>query len=177
MSDFLLNNGLLIVLVPIFLIALIIIIWMISTVNGFMRFEDIFYQHKKNVFVSIQERHHWLKHMDESYQIIDSIPYIAWEDKPTCHDILEYAKSLEELIQKWLSSPQIKNISETDQKHVYESLLEIEEHIQFAKRKLNSDVSYYNQRISTFPTKIIASLRHYEKKPLIDLETIKWLKP
>lgn len=175
MTDFLLGNILLLITIPLFLTGLFFVIWMITAVNGFMRFEDVFYNHKKAIFTCLIERHQWLIQQYEFYNLKLDLPLLLWNDKPSCETMNAYALSVEERIKNFISTDELKALKDTNKASLQESLIEIEEHLQYAKRKFNSDVSYYNQRISSFPTKLIATWKHYEKKPLIDIEPIKWL--
>lgn len=53
------------------------------------------------------------------------------------------------------------------------SILDVEEHLQAARRLYNSNVSLYNQKIVTFPSSIIASSKGMSKKDFFEAEESK----
>lgn len=54
-----------------------------------------------------------------------------------------------------------------------EELHEVEDEIQRVKRKYNSDVSYYNQKVTVFPSHFIANWQKYEKHDFFEADNIK----
>jgi LemA protein len=53
------------------------------------------------------------------------------------------------------------------------SITDVEEHLQAARRLYNSNVSILNARIVTFPTSIVAGMIHMDKKEFFEAETSK----
>ena len=53
------------------------------------------------------------------------------------------------------------------------SILDVEEHLQAARRLYNSNVSLYNQKIVTFPSSIIAGMKGMSKKDFFEAEDTK----
>lgn len=53
------------------------------------------------------------------------------------------------------------------------SILDVEEHLQAARRLYNSNVSSYNQQIVTFPTSAIANMKGFTKKDFFEAEESK----
>ena len=53
------------------------------------------------------------------------------------------------------------------------SVLDVEEHLQAARRLYNSNVSLYNQKIVTFPSSIIAGMKGMSKKEFFEAEDTK----
>ena len=51
--------------------------------------------------------------------------------------------------------------------------MEVEEHLQAARRMYNSNVSIYNQLLTTFPNSMIGNMKHLEKKPFFEAEETK----
>ena len=50
------------------------------------------------------------------------------------------------------------------------SVLDVEEHLQAARRLYNSNVSIFNQKIVTFPSSIIANMKGFTKKDFFEAE-------
>ena len=50
------------------------------------------------------------------------------------------------------------------------SILDVEEHLQAARRLYNSNVSIFNQKIVTFPSSIIANMKGFTKKDFFEAE-------
>jgi len=58
--------------------------------------------------------------------------------------------------------------------YLQKTILEVEEHLQAARRFFNSNVSAYNQMIAVFPSNIVAKSKHLTKKQFFAVdETIK----
>ena len=53
------------------------------------------------------------------------------------------------------------------------SILDVEEHLQAARRLYNSNVSLYNQKIVTFPSSVIAGMKGMTKKDFFEAEETK----
>lgn len=54
-----------------------------------------------------------------------------------------------------------------------QSIADVEEHLQAARRLYNANVSSFNQMIVTFPTSIVASMKKLIKKEFFEAEEIK----
>ncbi len=53
------------------------------------------------------------------------------------------------------------------------SVADTEEHLQAARRLYNSNVASYNARLVTFPSSVIAGMKHLERMPLFEAEESK----
>lgn len=67
--------------------------------------------------------------------------------------------------------PELK--SSENYKTLQQSILEVEEHLQAARRMYNANVSAYNQAIVVFPNSIIANNRNFTKKDFFEADEIK----
>ncbi len=54
--------------------------------------------------------------------------------------------------------------------HLMDSCREVEEHLEASRRLYNSNVSIYNQEIVVFPSSLIASFSHCQKRDLFRVE-------
>lgn len=55
-------------------------------------------------------------------------------------------------------------------KYLQKTIVEVEEHLQAARRFFNSNVSAYNQMIAVFPSNIIAKAKHLTKKDFFEVD-------
>lgn len=67
--------------------------------------------------------------------------------------------------------PELK--SSENYKTLQQSIVEVEEHLQAARRMYNANVSKFNQMLVTFPTSVIASSKRLSKKAFFEAESIK----
>ena len=54
-----------------------------------------------------------------------------------------------------------------------QSIADVEEHLQAARRLYNANISTFNQMIVTFPTSIVAGMKHLTKKEFFEAEETK----
>ena len=54
-----------------------------------------------------------------------------------------------------------------------QSIVDVEEHLQAARRLYNSNVSLFNQKIVSFPSSIVAEMKKLVKKEFFEVEEIK----
>ena len=69
------------------------------------------------------------------------------------------------------SYPELK--SSENYKTLQKSILEVEEHLQAARRLYNSNVSLYNQMLVSFPSNIIASCKGMKRKEFFEIDSTK----
>ena len=69
------------------------------------------------------------------------------------------------------SYPELK--SSENYKTLQLSIADVEEHLQAARRAYNSNVSYYNQLLVTFPSSVIANSKKMEKKEFFEADAIR----
>ena len=67
--------------------------------------------------------------------------------------------------------PELK--SSENYKTLQQSIVDVEEHLQAARRMYNSNVSMFNQMIVTFPTSIVANSKSLTKKAFFEAEDVK----
>lgn len=67
--------------------------------------------------------------------------------------------------------PELK--SSENYKELQQSIIDVEEHLQAARRLYNSNVSKYNQLLVSFPTSIIASSRGMIKRDFFEADPVK----
>ena len=69
------------------------------------------------------------------------------------------------------SYPELK--SSENYKTLQQSILDVEEHLQAARRLYNSNVSLYNQAVVSFPTSIVAKNKNMTKRDFFEASDIK----
>ena len=58
-------------------------------------------------------------------------------------------------------------------KILQQSITDVEEHLQAARRLYNANISSFNQMIVTFPTSIIAKIKNLDKKEFFEVDNLK----
>lgn len=152
------------VLLPIALIF-IIFIWYISTMNSLRRAEVKIDEALSAIDVALVKRYDVLtKMLDicknyikyEKETILETIKLrsgMSMEDRKSVNKDLDQANNFINAVAE--NYPELKSSENFRQLQV--SVMEVEEHLQAARRLYNSNVSYLNQRIVSFPSSIVAS--------------------
>ena len=171
-------NPMIIVLV---VILLIVIIWIISVSNGLNRAIVKIDEASSGIDVALTKRYDVLSKM------IDVVKAYTKHEKETMFEVIKLRQgmSTEEKIDannKMNSNlekirviaenyPELK--SSENYNTFQKSIVEVEEHLQAARRMYNSNVSIFNQKLVTFPTSIIANSKGLTKKSFFEAEEIK----
>ncbi len=119
--------------------------------------------------------------------MMDTVKTYAKHEKETLFEVINLRKgmSLEEKNQE--NSKMTKNLerinvlaeaypelkSSENYKTLQQSIVDVEEHLQAARRMYNSNVSMFNQMIVTFPTSIVANSKSLTKKAFFEAEDVK----
>ena len=77
-------------------------------------------------------------------------------------------EAVEALVREYKQSTTIRT-----KRYLQKSIIEVEEHLQAARRMYNANVSTYNQMIVTFPISIIANSKGMVKKDFFEAEETK----
>lgn len=127
------------------------------------------------------------KRYDVLTKMIDVVKGYAKHEKETLFEVIKLRKdmtmqeknevnqSMDENLKKISvvaeSYPELK--SNENFKTLQQSIVDVEEHLQAARRLYNSNVSLYNQMLVSFPTSIVASNKGMTKKDFFEAERIK----
>lgn len=112
----------------------------------------------------------YAKHEKETlFEIVKLRKGMSLEDKSKVNEKMD--KAMEKITVLAESYPKLK--SNENYKTLQQSIVEVEEHLQAARRLYNSNVSMFNQMIVTFPSNIVASSKSLKAKPFFEAEETK----
>ncbi len=160
------------------LVIILIIVWTISTSNRFQRLLVKINEADSGIDVALTKRY------DTLTKLIDICKAYAKHETDLLTNIVKLRKGMDinekkEANQKMdeiysklnviaESYPELKSSQNYFQ--LQESVVEVEEHLQAARRIYNMNVSAYNQLIVSFPSSLIASFQHLGKKEFFEVE-------
>lgn len=169
------------IIIPIAVLILIIIIWYISTSNKLNRSVVKIDEALSGIDVALTKRY------DVLTKMIDVVKSYTKHEKDTLFEIIKLRKdmsikerndanhAMDENLKKINvlaeSYPELK--SSENYKTLQQSIADVEEHLQAARRLYNSNVSLYNQLLVSFPTSSIAKNKGMTKKEFFEADEIK----
>ena len=169
------------ILICVAVIVLIIVIWYIATINKLNRTIVKIDEADSGIDVALTKRY------DVLTKMIDTVKGYAKHEKETLFEVINLRKgmTLDEKIKENAKMSQnlekinllVENYPELKASENYkvlqQSIIDVEEHLQAARRIYNSNVSTFNQMIVTFPTSIIANSKGMTKKEFFEAEEVK----
>lgn len=170
--------------ITIFIVSLIVVLYILTTINLFKRLTvQIAIQEQQidkaittryllfQAFYQLLEKHiDDFKPSNEKKDISgETLTHLSIKEKEA------FAKEIAEGLYQVLDL--LKNHEEINQSEDVLSLIEqlhaAEDELQTALRKYNSEVSYYNQKVVIFPSHIIANMQKYEKRLFFEADAVK----
>ncbi len=169
------------ILIVVSIIILIFVIWYISTCNKLNRSVVKIDEALSGIDVALTKRY------DVLTKMIDVVKAYSKHEKETLFEVINLRKdmsikersdanrAMDENIKKINvvaeSYPELK--SSENYKTLQQSIADVEEHLQAARRLYNSNVSLYNQLLVSFPTSTIAKNRGMTKKEFFEADEVK----
>jgi len=170
-----------IILFIVIIIVVILIIAYISIVNGLNRALVKIDEADSGIDVALEKRY------DVLTKMMDTVKAYAKHEKETLFEVINLRKGMtisekQDIANKMDSNlnrinvvaesyPELK--SSENYQVLQKSILDTEEHLQAARRVYNSNVSYYNQKIVSFPSSLIANSKGMTKKDFFKAEETK----
>ena len=168
-------------LIVVAVIALIVVVWYISTSNNLNRSVVKIDEALSGIDVALTKRY------DVLTKMIDVVKAYAKHEKETLFEVIELRKdmsikerndanrAMDENFKKISvvaeNYPELK--SSENYKTLQQSIADVEEHLQAARRLYNSNVSLYNQLLVSFPTSSIAKNKGMTKKEFFEADEVK----
>ena len=168
-------------LIVILIIILIIFVWIISVSNRLNRAIVKIEEADSGIDVALTKRY------DVLTKMIDVVKAYAKHEKETLFEVIELRKGMsteekmaannkmssnfEKINVLAESYPELK--SSENYRTLQQAIVEVEEHLQAARRMYNSNVSIYNQMLVTFPTSTIANSKGLTRKEFFEAEETK----
>lgn len=169
------------IFVAVVVIILIVIIWYISTSNKLNRAVVKIDESLSGIDVALTKRY------DVLTKMIDVVKSYAKHEKETLFEVINLRKdmtlkerndanrAMDESFKKINivaeNYPELK--SSENYKTLQQSIADVEEHLQAARRLYNSNVSLYNQLLVSFPTSSIAKSKGMTKKDFFETDEVK----
>ncbi len=169
------------ILIAVIVIILVFIIWYISTSNKLNRSVVKIDEALSGIDVALTKRH------DVLTKMIEVVKSYTKHEKETLFEVVKLRKNMsieerndanhamDENFRKINvvaeSYPELK--SSENYKTLQQSIADVEEHLQAARRLYNSNVSLYNQLLVSFPTSNIAKNKGMSKKEFFEADDVK----
>lgn len=163
------------------IIVLILIVWYISTSNKLNRSIVKIDEALSGIDVALTKRYDVLtkmidvvkgyaKHEKETlFEVIKLRENMTLKEKSDANHVMdENLKKINVIVENY---PELK--ASENYRTLQQSITDVEEHLQAARRLYNSNVSYYNQILVTFPSSIVANSKKMIKKDFFETEEIK----
>jgi len=174
-------NPIYVVLIAIAIIALIFVVWYISTSNKLNILVVKVDESLSGIDIALTKRYDVLtkmidvvkaysKHEKETlFEVIKLRDNMSLKEKSNVnHAMDENLKKINIIAENY---PELK--SSENYQTLQQSIADVEEHLQAARRLYNSNVSLYNQQLVTFPTSVVAKNKGMTKKDFFEIDEIK----
>ena len=153
------------IIIPIAIIF-ILVLWYVSTINKLNRYSVKVDEARSGIDIALTKR------FDVLTKMIEVVKSYAKHEKETLfevnHVMDENFKKINVVAENY---PELK--ASENYKTLQQSIVDVEEHLQAARRLYNSNVSLYNQLLVTFPTSSIAKSKGMTKKEFFEAEATK----
>lgn len=169
------------ILIAVAVIVLIILKWYISTSNKLNRAIVKIDEASSGIDVALTKRYDVLTKMIEvvksyaRYEKETLFEVIKLRDNMSVKEKNDVNRSMNETMKKIHivaeNYPELK--SSDNYKTLQQSIADVEEHLQAARRLYNSNVSIYNQLLVSFPTSMIAQNKGMSKKDFFEADELK----
>lgn len=170
-----------ILLIILAVIVVILVIWYISTLNSLNRAIVKIDEADSGIDVALTKRY------DVLTKMMDVVRSYAKHEKETLFEVINLRKGMSIAEKNEANSKMSQNFerinilaesypelkSSENYQVLQQSIVDVEEHLQAARRMYNANVSTYNQMIVTFPISIIATSKGMVKKDFFEAEETK----
>lgn len=170
-----------ILLIILAVIVVILVIWYISTLNSLNRAIVKIDEADSGIDVALTKRY------DVLTKMMDVVKSYAKHEKETLFEVINLRKGMSIAEKNEVNSKMSQNFerinilaesypelkSSENYQVLQQSIVDVEEHLQAARRMYNANVSTYNQMIVTFPISIIATSKGMVKKDFFEAEETK----
>lgn len=172
-----------VVLVLVF-VLLIIVSWVISTINAFRRMLIKIDESESSIDVALTKRFDlltkmfsaakgYMKHEQETLTKVVAMRQPGHgasiqEKQEFANEVTRGLQALNIVVEQYPDLKASQNVAK-----LQDATVEVEENLQASRRVYNSNVSYYNQKVVVFPSNIIANWKKFEKRAFFEAEAVK----
>lgn len=165
-------------------LALIIIGWIISTMNAFRRMLVKIDESESSIDVALTKRFDmlskmfsatkgYMKHEAETLQKVVAMRQpghsASMEEKQQfSNEVARGLNAINVVVEQYPDLKASQNVLK-----LQDATFEVEENLQAARRVYNSNVSYYNTKVVVFPSNVIANWKKFSKRAFFEAETLK----
>ena len=169
------------VLYFIIILIIVFVIWYISIINKLNRTIVKIDEADSGIDIALTKRY------DVLIKMMDVVKAYTKHEKETLFEVIKLRQNMtldeKKAVNHKMSNnfdkiqiiaenyPELK--SSENYQTLQKSIIEVEEHLQAARRMYNANVSIYNQMIVSFPTSIVANSKSMKKKDFFEVEEIK----
>ncbi len=176
------DNPVVIVLIVLGVLAFLILVWFISTMNTLRRKEVKVHEAESGIDVALTKR------FDTLSKMVDTVKGYTKHEAKTFENVVKWRKGMpseltmeqkQEFMRK-LNDVQadinvaVERYPDLKAEKVFTNLqrtiADVEEHLQASRRLYNSNVSFLNRKIVTFPISIVAARIGMDKKAFFEAE-------
>ncbi len=166
------------------LVVVIIIGWVISTVNSFRRMLVKIDESESSIDIALTKRFDLLTKMfsatkgymkhekDTLIKVVEmrQPPHGAsiQEKQEFANEVSRGLQALNVVVEQYPDLKASQNVAK-----LQDATVEVEENLQASRRVYNSNVSYYNQKVVVFPSNIIANWKKFEKRDFFEADAVK----
>lgn len=170
-----------IIIVIIGLIIVVLFIWYMVVSNKLNRCIVKIEEAESGIDVALTKRY------DVLTKMMDTVKSYSKHEKETLFEVIQMRQGMtlnekKEVNEKMNHNMEKINVmveaypelkSSENYKTLQLSIVDVEEHLQAARRMYNSNVSMYNQLLVTFPNSIVANSKHLQKRDFFEAEEAK----
>lgn len=163
------------------ILIIVFIIWYISMLNKLNRTIVKIDEADSGIDVALTKRY------DVLVKMIDVVKAYTKHEKETLFEVIKLRQNMTLDEKKDVNNKMSNNFdkiqivaenypelkSSDNYQMLQKSIIEVEEHLQAARRMYNANVSIYNQMIVSFPTSIIANSKSMKKRDFFEVEETK----
>jgi LemA protein len=173
-----------IILIVVAILLVIVIGWVISTINSFRTMLVKIDESESSIDVALTKRFDmltkmfqatkgYMKHEAETLQKVIAMRQPAHgapieEKQAFANEVSRGLQAINVVVEQY---PDLK--ASTNVNKLMDATLEVEENLQASRRVYNSNVSYYNQKVVVFPSNVIANWKKFTKRAFFEAEALK----
>lgn len=172
------------VLLIIGLVVVIVVGWVISTINSFNRMLVKIDESESSIDVALTKRFDllskmfsaakgYMKHEQETLTKVVQMRQPGHgapitEKQEFANELTRGLQAINVVVEQYPDLKASQNVLK-----LQDASLEVEENLQAARRVYNSNVSIYNQKVVVFPSSVIANWKKFEKRAFFEAEELK----
>ena len=177
-------DPIILIIVIVAAVALIVISWIISTMNAFRRMLVKIDESESSIDIALTKRFDllskmfsaakgYMKHEQETLTNVVKLRQpghsaAIQEKQEFANEVSRGLQAINVVVEQYPDLKASQNILK-----LQDASSEVEENLQAARRVYNANVSYYNQKVVVFPSNVIAKWKQFTKRDFFEAEEVK----